>query len=132
MAQKLLKKPSIVSEVGDAGRVDPERLHTDIFGVENVMRLLQMLPGAPVEPPKGQRMMVDRKSVLATTHGVCRSRVKVGDPVSSGQPVAEVVDYYGENRETLVSPIDGIVAQLFYQGATNPGNIVMKIGKIAG
>lgn len=131
MAMKLLKKPSIVSEVGDAGRVDPERLCRDVFGVENVMRLLQMLPGPPISPPEHQRLMIDRRSVLANAHGLCRARVKVYDVVTSGQPVADIVDYYGEVRETLVTPIDGIVAQLFYQGATNPGNIVMKIGKIA-
>ena len=131
MAMKLLKKPSIVSEVGDAGRVDPERLRQDIFGVENVMRLLKMLPGDPVPPPPNQRAMVDRKSVIATRHGLCRPRVKLYDPVEAGQTVAEVVDFYGEVHEALVAPIKGIVAQLFYQGATNPGNIVMKIGKIA-
>jgi predicted deacylase len=131
MAMKLLKKPAIVSEVGDAGRVDPERLQHDIFGVENVMRLLKMLPGVPVPPPQNQRMMVDRKSVFATMHGICRSRVKLYEAVKAGQPVADVVDFYGEVREMLVAPIGGIVAQLFYQGATNPGNIVMKIGKIA-
>ena len=95
------------------------------------MRLLKMLPGDPVPPPPNQRAMVDRKSVIATRHGLCRPRVKLYDPVEAGQTVAEVVDFYGEVHEALVAPIKGIVAQLFYQGATNPGNIVMKIGKIA-
>ncbi len=131
MAMKLLKKPSIVSEVGDAGRLDRSRLEQDISGVLNVMRLLKMMPGAPAAPPLNQRVMVDRKSVLATTHGLCRAHVGIGDPVKAAQPIADVVDFFGETRETLRSPIDGIVVQVFFQGATNPGNIVMKIAQIS-
>jgi predicted deacylase len=130
MAMKLLGKPSIVSEVGDAGRVQPERLRQDTFGVENVMRLLEMLPGEPVPPPSAQRVMIDRRSVLASTHGLCRAHVTIGDAVQRGQEVAQVVDFYGDVRERLASPVDGVVVQVFYQGATNPGNIVMKIAQI--
>jgi predicted deacylase len=131
MTMKLLRKPSITPEVGDGGRLDARRLEQNIFGLENIMRYLKMLPGAPVPPPADQRVMVDRKAVLASVHGLCRIHVKIGDAVAAGQVVAEVVDFYGEVRETLRTPIDGVVVQVFYQGATNPGNIVAKIGQIA-
>jgi predicted deacylase len=131
MAQKLLGKPSITSEAGDAGRCDPQRMQADKRGILNVMRLLKMLPEPPVPPPSPQRAIVDRKTVFASTHGLCRAQAKVWDYVKAGQVVAEVADFYGDVIETLRSPIDGMVVQVFFQGATNPGNIVMKIGAIA-
>ncbi|MBI4277496.1 MAG: hypothetical protein HY660_03480, partial [Armatimonadetes bacterium] len=75
--------------------------------------------------------IVDRKTVLASRHGLCRHLVGIGDPVKAGQPIAEVADFFGDALETLKSPIDGVVVQVFFQGATNPGNVVMKIGQIA-
>lgn len=131
MAMQLLKKPSITSEAGDAGRCDPQRMEADTFGILNVMRLLKMLPEPPAPPPSPQLAIVDRKTVFASTHGLCRAHVAVWDAVKAGQVVAEVANFYGDVIETLSAPIDGMVVQRFFQGATNPGNIVMKIGAIA-
>jgi predicted deacylase len=89
-----------------------------------------MLSGNPIAPPSSQRVMLDRRSVLASAHGLCHVHFGTGDKVAQGEEVAEILDFYGDVRERLYSPIDGIVAQVFFQGATNPGNIVMKIARI--
>lgn len=131
MAMNLLGKPAIVSELGDAGILEPERLEQAVQGVYNILRLLNMLPGDPEPPPTNQKTMISRTPLLASVHGICRLKVTIHDHVSKGQPVADIVNYFGDVLETLRSPCDGVVVQTFYQSATNPGNIVMKIARIA-
>jgi hypothetical protein len=129
-AMEKLQIPGIVSEVGDSGHLDEGRLAKDMFGLTNVLKLLGMLPGAPTPPPENQLKVIDRHTILSSSHGISRISLKIGDPVAKGQQVAEVVDFYGQSREKLCSPCDGVVFQIFYQSATNPGNVLMKIGEV--
>jgi predicted deacylase len=129
-AMEKLRIPGIVSEVGDSGHLDEARLAKDMFGLKNVLKFIGMLPGEPAPPPEGQLKVIDRHSIMSSTHGIRRTGLKIGDEVRKGQQVAEIVDYYGETREKLYSPCDGVVFQIFYQSATNPGNVVMKIGQV--
>jgi predicted deacylase len=128
MAMEHLRIPAIVSEIGDRGHLNPKRLEKDIAGLLNVLRFIEMLPGTPTPPPDGQHTVLDRLSVIASVHGIVRTELSIYDKVSRGQVVAEVVNFYGDTIETLHSPCDGVVFQIFYQSATNPGNVVMKIG----
>jgi predicted deacylase len=94
------------------------------------MRMLQMVSGPTIAPPTTQRMIVGRRTIRASSHGLFRSHVAIGDRVTTNQVVAEVVDLFGDILEELRAPIDGIIVQLIYQNSTNPGNIVMKIGRV--
>ena len=130
MFMKLLRKPAIVSEVGDAGILDPQRMEQAVKGVENVLRLLSMLPGDAEPPPQDQRAMISRTPLLSPAHGICRLDVTIYDEVKQGQKVASIVDYCGAPVADLESPCNGVVVQTFYQSATNRGDIVMKIAEV--
>lgn len=130
MAMKLLDIPAIVPELGDAGVLNRHRLDKSVSGVVNVMKLLEMIPGEPATPPADQKAMVSRTSVFSSRHGLVRHLVEINEYIRKEQPIAEVSDFYGETQEILYAPCDGMVCQVFYQSATNSGNIVMKIAAI--
>ncbi len=130
MFMKLLKRPAIVSELGDAGILEHDRMEKAIDGVLNVMRVLEMLPEAPTPPPADQLAMVSRTPILSPVHGICRLQVKLYDSVTEGQVVATVVDYVGKHLVDIHAPSDGVVVQTFYQSATNQGDILMKIARV--
>jgi hypothetical protein len=131
MAMQIRGIPSIVTEVGDAGKVDPERLKQNVSGIRNVMRLLGMLAEETTSPPEDQREMVGRTPVLATRSGLCHLLVRIGQSVEAEQPLAEIRDPFGQILETVVSPVTGDVVQMFYQGWLNEGEIVAKVASLA-
>lgn len=52
----------------------------------------------------------DLKNVYAMSNGLFRSRIKAGDDVRYGNPMADIIDpYTGEIREVVYAPTDGIV-----------------------
>jgi len=131
MAMQLRSIPAIVSEVGDAGALEGERLSANVDGIANVMRVLGMLPGDVVPYPPGQREMVSRTPVLARASGLCQLMVSIGQSMAKDSLLAEIRDPFGQVVEEVRSPIDGDVVQLFYQGWINEGDIVAKIASIA-
>lgn len=52
----------------------------------------------------------DLKDVYASTNGLFRSRIKAGEEVRYGNPMADIIDpYTGEVKEVVKAPTDGIV-----------------------
>lgn len=130
MAMQIRGIPAIVTEVGDAGTLDRERLEANVAGLLNVMRVVGMLPGEASSPPEGQLEMVSRTPVLAEVGGLSQLHTSIGQRVTKGAMIAEIRDTSGEVRERVCSPIDGDIVQLFYQGWINEGDIVAKIASI--
>ncbi len=131
MAMQLRGIPAIVTEVGDAGALSEERRQRNVSGLINVLKLLNMLPGAPEPVPSDQREMVGRTAVLAETSGLSTLHVTIGESVSQGQALGEIRDAHGDPVERVQSPVDGDVVQLFYQGWINQGEIVAKVASLA-
>ena len=125
------RKPAVVTEVGDSGCVDAERLNSNMTGLTNVMKGLGMLAG-DASPMRGdQLVMMSRTAVVAGAAGLCRLHVRIDQSVERGQCIATVCDLHGHALEELVSPVDGAVVQLFRQAATSPGHIVAKVASLA-
>lgn len=131
MAMELLGTPAIVTEVGDAGSVDAQRLKLNIDGVLNILRYLQMIPGTPIPPPDTQREMVSRTPVLCKRSGLSHHLAALGDSVRHGTPIAKLTDSVGNELELITSPCEGDIVQLFYQGWMNEGEIIAKIAGLA-
>jgi predicted deacylase len=130
MAMQVLGIPSIVTEVGDAGSLDSDRLRANVDGLFNILKYLKLLPSEPSVPPRAQREMINRLAVLARTDGLSRLTVGIGETVNRGTVLAQIHDECGQLAEELVSPIDGDVVQLFYQGWINKGEIVAKVAAL--
>ncbi len=103
--------PSLTLELGMGMAIDPAAVDAGTAGILNVLRGFEMLPGYP--EPISQVPVIDLgfpvrrdDSARAPVSGILQSVVRPGQPFSSGDLLARMLDIYGR-------PIDGgeIVAQ---------------------
>ena len=70
----------------------------------------------------------DMVSVRTGASGIFESQVKVGEEVSKGQVLAQILDpYEGEVKEQLVSPVDGIIFFAHNEPLTYANTAVFKM-----
>jgi predicted deacylase len=110
--------PNIWTEIGHNGLPEPTDVGRQLHGVFNAMRALGMLAGEVRR--FDQRLVGPRHwTVYAEQSGVWRPAVAAGDHVRAGQPLGELVDYFGELLETFASPADALVEYLASSPAIN-------------
>jgi hypothetical protein len=98
--------PSIRVEAGGYGRVEEEAVKFTTDGINNVLKKLNMMEGAPV-PTQKQRIR-QRWSSYVKRGGVCHP-LPLGTRVKKGDKVAEVWSIFGELLESIESPVDGYI-----------------------
>jgi len=106
---------NVWTEIGRNGLTDERYTALQFDGLLNVLRALHMLPGEPrVFSPRvvGPRHW----TVSADRSGVWLPAVGPYDHVSAGQALGELVDYFGQRLEMMVSPAAAVVEYI----ASNP------------
>jgi predicted deacylase len=117
--------PSILTESGGAGALEPAQVEVHRNGIRNIMRFLKMIPGEPVI--FGERLAAKDQFVIKVRHGgLLRLAVGLGDQITSGQLVAEVCDVFGEIVERVLAPRSGIVRIIWIPKAVNTGESIIK------
>jgi predicted deacylase len=117
--------PSILTESGSAGGLDPAHVEIHRNGMRNVMRYLKMIPGDPVI--HGERMVAkDQFLVNARRGGLLRLAISVGEELKKGQLIAEVCNVFGEVVEAITAPRDGIARIIWTSKAVNTGEPIVK------
>lgn len=116
---------SILAECGGNATLEEGDVQTHITGVENVMRSLGMIDGGP--PPDGPRIAArDRVVVRAGRAGLLRTLVGIGDEITTGQPVAEIRDVFGEVVERVCAPGAGIAGLIWTHKVVNTGDPIVR------
>jgi predicted deacylase len=118
---------AILAESGRCGLLEEDAVVRHVTGVQNILRTLGILAGAPaaVAPPR----MLNRFDWLRSEHeGIFHAGVKVGDQVTAGQTVGEMVDLLGERLGEITSPSDGVVLFLVTSPAIKQDGLLMGIG----
>lgn len=83
------------------------KVHKD--GVENVMKYLKMMEGAP-KIPSDQKMLDKGTFEIYVNHGgIFYPKVQAGDKVKKAQILGEIRNFRGEVLEEIVSPEDGLI-----------------------
>jgi uncharacterized protein len=123
----LVGKVVMLAEMGESRRVSTEFVPTGVAGVRNVLIAMGMLAGQPTTPP-AQREFHHFAVVHATRGGGLRLDVALGDEVTTGQRLGEVVDVFGEPIEVLTSPKDGFVLRVMRLGSVATGAEVVWVG----
>jgi predicted deacylase len=113
-------KASFSAEMGESGRVTAEYVPIGVRGVANVLRALGILDEEP-EPVGEQRDFTTIRLVHADRGGGLRWRVTLRDEVREGQPMAEIVDVFGDPVEVIESPGDGFLLRQMLFGAVATG-----------
>lgn len=111
---------SFSAEMGESRRVTGAYVPIGVRGVHNVLRHLGMEAGE-VEAPATQRAFRTITLVHAREGGQLRWLTDLEAAVTSGQPIAEVVDLFGDVVETLTAPTDGFILRKMLFGAIATG-----------
>lgn len=104
-------KPCITPEFVFSRRLDRTSIETGTIGLLNVLRHLKMSTGQP-EPfqvPGAFTQELHYRSLAATKGGLVYFEKEVGERVAAGEAVATVRDLWGNQVETIQSPVDGIL-----------------------
>jgi len=123
--------PCILTEAGGVGQLDTAAQAMHSRGLQNILRALAVLPGAPeaVEPVTLLRTF----EVVTSAHAACwYSAVRAGDMVRQGQPLGELRDYFGDTLAHIVAPLGGVVLYRVISLAVDPGDPLVGIGAKAG
>ena len=109
-------KPAVTIEAGFLGGTDQESVDIIKNGIWSVMRLLQMIDGAPgkVEHP----IYLDPSEVLySPVTGLLYPQVEKNQMVKSGDLLVSITDFFGVPLAEIRAPFDGVV---LYVVATPP------------
>ena len=99
--------PAFTFEIGEGGRLEPELVTIGTRCVLNALRHLGMLAG-PVEPPPRVVRMREFVGVRSQRGGMLFTDARLGDMVKRRQPLARIVNVYGDEVEHVESPADGL------------------------
>ena len=96
-------------------------------GVQNVLRLLKVLPGDVKENPDA--VMVDHMTGLnAEQEGCWYPCVKINDQVQEGQKLGEIRDYFGNVLGEYFAPCAGVMLYVISSLPINVGDPIIAIG----
>jgi predicted deacylase len=111
--------PGTMSEIGGEGKIERNLVDKQYTGVLNVMRYLGMMEGPPQINRNAKRI---RNAVLVSARkgGLFQPFVEIGEDVKKGAAIGEIVGLNGEVRETIKSPIDGVLICRMNYAATDP------------
>ena len=123
-------KPAAIAEAGHAGTVEPEDVNSLVYGSENIMRYLKMLPGdAPfVKNPVWIEKVV---TVSGDQNGIFYPEVKRGTYVAAGMKIGYVTDYIGNIVQEARAPVAGVVLYICAVPTMTKGAAIANIGTIA-
>jgi predicted deacylase len=115
----------ILAECGGDGTLEEADVQTHVTGVQNVMRALGMIDGAPAAD--GPRIAArDRIVVRAGRSGLLHTLVRIGDAIRPGQGVAEIRDVFGDVVERVTTPGAGIAGLIWTHKVVNTGDPIIR------
>jgi len=121
-------KPTVLIEIGENGRRDASFVDAIVKGVDNLLRVLKMMPGAPDPSRADLRWFEGTADPTATVTGIYTPVATTGRTVRKGDLIGTVTDYAGRERERIVSPVDGYVMYGLTGPPVRAGEAVVTIG----
>jgi predicted deacylase len=123
--------PSLVYEAGEALRFDEISIRAGVSGILNVLAHLEMIRKRTARKRHLPIMATSTQWIRAPQSGVTRSLVTLGAKVSAGETLAYISDPFGENEETIVSSVSGIVIGRTRLPLVHEGEAVFHIAKFS-
>lgn len=119
--------PGFLGEIGNCGLWSEEEVKQYVDGVNNVLRLLEVIPGEVVE--NKDVVMVDHMTGLdAQQTGCWYPFVKINDEVKKGQKIGEIRDYFCNVLGEYYAPCDGVMLYVISSLPINEGDPIIAIG----
>jgi predicted deacylase len=121
-------RPTVLVEIGENGRRDAHFVEPIVSGVENVLRVLKMMPGTPNPPRSDVRWFDGTTAAVATVTGIYTPVATSARMVKKGELIGTVTDYAGRETERIVSPVDGYAMYGLAGPSVRAGEAVVTIG----
>jgi predicted deacylase len=118
--------PAVFCEVGSEGRIEEELVDYTVKGVMNAMRYLEMLPGKFIQ--KKPTILVGGHVLFAGRGGLFLPKCKAGDTLKADQLLGQIISLSGDIVETIRSPANGVLTNIYTLGVVNPGDMLYVIG----
>ena len=119
--------PTIDPELGGTHGWDATSIRKGVRGVMNVLQYYNFIAGTP-EIPERQVVVKRFVPLLSNEGGFIYYQAELYERLARHQPVAEIRDVFGNLRETVRAPVEGV----FWAKPTYPmvasGGIIGKIG----
>jgi len=125
-ARRLEMPMTVGTEAGGMGRCQSDIVGEVVRGIYNVMKHLGMLDGEPEISPRAK--VFNPYHLYASRGGFFISNVRAGDMVEEGDVLGVIKSLFGEAREEIVVPTDGVV-HMVTSPAIYEGDVVYEIGK---
>jgi predicted deacylase len=103
--------PAVAIEYGKRGQVTLEEADFIADAIKNMMRVLEMLPGE-IKKGKNPLRITDRAFVTSDHSGIFYSSLKSGDRVKKGAKLGVITDFFGNDLQEVVSPVEGIIVYM--------------------
>jgi predicted deacylase len=119
--------PTIDPELGGTHGWDAESIEKGVRGVRNVLQYYQFIAGTP-EIPEQQIVVKKFVPLVSNEGGFVYYRAELYEHLTASQPIADICDVFGNVRESVCAPVDGVFwAKPIYPMVAS-GGIVGKIG----
>lgn len=122
--------PAITTETGKSGSNDAYWVGLAEQGVWNVLRHLKMIDGGEVANT-GITWLSDYEVVKSPQSGIFRAVTRDGYAVSEGAVLGVLMDFFGNELETIRAPFSGIVNYVVSTPPVSEGEPVAMVSKIA-
>lgn len=119
--------PGFLAEIGGCGRWNEGEVQAYMKGVQNVLKHLGLLSGAPED--LGAVVKLPRMiGVEAAQTGCWYPAVKVGEAVKKGQKLGEIRDFFANPLGEYTAPEAGTVLFVVSSLAINEGDPIVALG----
>ncbi len=121
--------PAITTETGQLGLSDDYWVSLAEDGILNIMRHLQMLPGAVI-PNEHVVWLEDYQVIRAPASGIFRPAVRDGYAIAENGLLGELVDPFGERIAELRAPFAGVINYVLGTPPVSEGEPVAMVSKL--
>lgn len=122
---------AITVEVGNPSRFQGELVRSSVVGLRSILAEYGMLVRRPVDLGPAPVICVSSQWLYTSGGGFLDVQPKLTQLVAGGAPVATLTDPFGEIRETVLAPYDGIVIGRAVDPVAATGARILHLGRIA-
>ncbi len=119
--------PAVALEIGVALKINVEQVEQGVDGILTLLRRVGMLGrGLRLLEPKASFFHIEW--VRSNTSGILINHADLGDRVTKGQKLAEIIDPILSETEDVLAPLDGKVLGRAENQFVSPGFALFRIG----
>lgn len=120
--------PAITVELCDPSVWQHEVIERGLMGVRNVAVYFGMLPGEIEPAPTPAIELRDAYWIYTDSGGLLDVQVELGDRVRQGQPIARMLNVYGDVTREYTAPEDGVIMGKSTQPVNRTGGRIVRLG----